>query len=105
MSDPQTMQAAQLDNLRNENEALRKLARQYSAQTKAQKKALDEYLTANINLKSSLILIEEDMNASQHKCSMLEERVKALESDKEDLIKQMKQEEDQRAQLLSADAA
>lgn len=99
MSD-EALKDAKIKALEDEKRSFQNIVNNFSGTIRAQKAALEEFLQANIGLKSSLILLEERQHALNKDLSMFSERINVLENEKKDLIQKIKD-----LDLASQDAA
>ena len=80
---------AKLDSLTKENEQLKATLSFYTNNLKAQKFSLDEYMTKTINLHAAALGLEDQVKFHATQVQSLTERVKALESEKVELVKKL----------------
>ncbi len=86
MSDQQAIQAAQLAQSQQECANLKVMTRNMSGQLGAQKQCLDEYLASNIALRSTNLLLEDDLKNLRSQINQTIERVNVLEKEKAELV-------------------
>jgi|GEM_PF-3359987 predicted nuclease with TOPRIM domain len=72
-------------HLQAENAQLQQTVHSFSGTLRAQKQALDEFFNANINLRASTILMEEQCKKLHQEVAMFHERCADLEKAKADL--------------------
>jgi len=77
---------AQLNQAQQELASLRQMTRNMSGQMAAQKQCIDEYLNANINIRASNILLEDDVKNMRAQIAQNIERIQVLEKEKSELI-------------------
>jgi len=94
-----------LEQIQNENEQLRSQNRHVIAQLQAMNQCLDEYKNANIGLRSSCILLEEDLKKAQQDVSSLTHRCNDLENDKASLKRELDQPSQIETNRVSENAA
>lgn len=82
----QAMQAAQLAQAQQECNQLKTVVRTMSSQLGSQKQCIDEFVGCNIALRSSTLLLEEDINNLRTQINQTIERVKVLEREKAELL-------------------
>jgi hypothetical protein len=80
---------AQLTNAHNEIGSLRTIMRSLSGQISAQRESLNEYLTANIHLRSGNLLLEDDVRNLKNQVNSYHEMIKSIEQDKTNLQMQI----------------
>ena len=85
MSDQNALHLAQLEQANQELVQLKNMTRSMSGQLHAQKQCIDEYLNANIMLRSSNLLLEDDVKNFQNQIAQTNERVVELEKEKSQL--------------------
>lgn len=84
MSD-QAMKDAQLAQAIQENAQLKSGSRNMSAQIASQKQCIEEYMNANIYLRSLTMLFEDDIKTLKHSLSQHAERIAVLEAENAEL--------------------
>lgn len=85
MSDQDALQLSKLIDTNQEISQLKNMTRSMSGQLHAQKQCIDEYLNANINLRSSNLLLEDDVKNLQNQIAQTNERLIELEKEKSQL--------------------
>lgn len=86
MSDQeQAMKAAQLANALQENNQLKAVVRQVSAQCHAQRQCVEEYMNANINIRTAMLMLEEDNRNLSAQVNQHIARINALEAENKQL--------------------
>lgn len=81
------------DAIEAENGYLKNNLRVISATVKSSRMCIDEYVGANINLRSSIMLMDESLNSANKENAMLRERIQVLEKENRDLIELNKPKE------------
>lgn len=83
----EALDKAKLQQLCSENNQLNNTVHAFSGQLRARKQVIDELFEANINLRSSNILMEDKIKQMQSEAQSLIARIQVLEKEKTDLIK------------------
>lgn len=84
-----------------ENAYLKNNIRVVSATQHASRMCIDEYVTANINLRASISLMDESLAASNKENLMLRERIKVLEKENNELIELNKSKENKESEEIT----
>lgn len=88
------MQDERLKHLQNENAQLQSTIKSWSGHIRAQKQALDEYFNANVALKASNILLEDDVRKFTKDLEMANQRCLFLEKEVDDLKSKLGDDEE-----------
>lgn len=83
----QALKDAKLQTLESENHQMQQALRSFSGTMKAQKQTIDELMQANITLRGSLFLQEEELARFTKEYAQISERCIDLERKIEDLTK------------------
>lgn len=73
---------AQINQLQTENAQLKSNVKHYTAQSHALNQTVQEYLSANINLRAGMLLLEEDVKKFKDDSKQFIARIESLELEK-----------------------
>jgi hypothetical protein len=79
------LQSARLENSLKENTQLALINRQVSSQLRAARQCVEEYMNANINIRSSMLMLEEDVRNMNVQINQNITRIHALEQENQKL--------------------